>query len=648
MCQVGKVFWLVDTDDQDVSQGDVGRLSAQSYKDVIQKLQSLPGVHRPSKKREVLQDVYDLTNKAIMAFYDRRPKKGMAVMVDNLIPILEFLIIRSGLTDICAEIDFIRKTMPNSCVNGITGFMVTTFTICLDLIEKVDYKSLIVSKIAMAQEEAGKAGGSPEALRRALYDSYNAPNSFLNGLLLDVIRKHPIGKASGSGGGDALKLTEFVKARDALEAKTRDSLKSEKLKLEDRDRGAVQRACRDAIANISYNSAMEALEKDAALKALNIRLNSGIRLMKEAVTFEMIDPEHRQMPFDMSRLDAAAAAFGDRRRSISERMRSLYELGGLAGKEGKSGAVGLALIRAGVQSLCTQVYLFNMVAIAGVEEESKAVRVLVEAERAVKHVSETWNCTAEMRRAGWRRVAVLTAVKRLTAAEDNRYGRIVAKAKRKALAAPAGKAVLDSVDSVSESIARDVLCGCPAAALPEAREAVYNTVEAAVVEPNYAAVLRLFARGAGGVDVFAYQKMCALKDALTPKRLGLSPAYCGCKEDETLGDAMAQRYISAAKALENITSENIRKTGSGELQMLRDAIDAIARSAAIVGERPVAKVEEASIVRILCFVIVRRGIKGLHGHVLFMEAFLSGNKKCEHHLSLLKEALKLIDTLFSK
>lgn len=645
MCQVGRAFWLVDTEADAVSQGDIGRLSAQSYKDVIQKLQSLPGVHRPSKKREVLQEVYDLTNKAIMSYYDRRPKKGMAVMVDNLIPILEFLIIRSGLPDLWAEIDFIRKTMPSSCVNGITGFMTTTFTICLDLIEKADYKSLIVNKIATAQEEE-EGGQAPDALRRALYDSYNAPNSFMNGVLLEVVRKHPIGKASG--GADTLKLTEFVKARDALEAKTRDSLKSEKLVLE--DKGALQRACRDAIVNISYNTAMEAFERDPALKALNIRINSGIRLMKESVSFEMIDPEHRKMDLDMSQLVAAAAAFGDRRRSISERMRSLYELGVLSGKEGgKSGAVGLALIRAGVQNLCPQVYLFNMVAIAGVEEESKAVRVLVEAERAVKHVSETWGCTAEMRRAGWRRVAVLTAVKRLTATEENRHGRSVAKAKKRALEAQGGKAVVDSVDSVAEGIARDVLCGCPEVALAEAREAVYNTVEAAVVEPNYAAVLRLFARGASGVDVFTHQKICALKDALTPKRLGLNPAYCGgCREDDALGDGMAHRYINAVRSMENIASENIRKTGSGELQMLKDALDAIARSAAAAAERPVAKVEEESIVRILCFVIVRKGIKGLHGHVLFMEAFLGGNKKCERHLALLKKALKLIDTLFSK
>lgn len=635
MCQVGRAFWLVEKEDQGDPQNDLGNLSAQSYKDVIQKIQDLPAVHRPSKKREALKEIYDLTNKTIMNFYDRRARKAQAVMVDNLIPILEFLIIRSGVPNIGAEIDFIRKTMPNSCVNGITGFMTTTFSVCLDLIEKADYKSFIINKVAAAESEK-----SPEALRRAFYESFNAPGSFMNTILLEVVKKHPVWKGSGS---DSVKLSEFVKARDTLEAKTRDSLKSDKLKLT--DRVTLQRACRDAIVNINYNCAMEAFERDNALKVLNIRINSEIQRMKESVTFEMIDSEHRKIDFDMTKLVAAAAAFGDRRRSISERMRSLYDLGVLAGKEGKSGAVGLALIRAGVQNLCTQVYLFNTVAITGAAEEGKAVRILVEAERAVKHVNETWWCTEEVRKTGWKRTAVIAAVRRLVGTGENRYGRVVAKAQKKVLEAPRGKSVAESVKTISENVAREVLCGCPESALGEGREAVYNVVEMAIIEPNYVAMLGLFSKEAEEADTLMHQKICALKGAMTPKMLGLNVVYCGCGEEDVLGEEMAHRYVNAVKGIENMVNDKVRKSGCRELQILKEALDAIAKTAAVVSERPVSRVERDSITKILCFVVVHREVKGLHGHVLFMEAFLSGNKKCGYHLSILKEALKLVETL---
>lgn len=655
MCKVDRALWLVDKDTQDDPHNDIGKLSAQSYKDVITKIQSLPGIHRPSKKREALREIHDLTNRTILNYYSRA-KKVPQVTTEDLIPILEFLIIRSGVANIGAEIDFIRKTMPNSCVNGIAGFMTATFFSCLKLIEESDYKELIVSKLAMAEAEAeaekreggGGGGGNPEALRKALYESYNAPNSFLNTIMLDVIKKYPVCKPST----DSAKFPgEFVKARNALEAKTRDSLKSEKLNFKDGTTATTTtllRACRDAIINFYYNGAMEVFEKDEGLKAMNIRVNSGIQLMKESVTFEMIDPEHRRIDFDMSRLVPTAAAFGDRRRSISERMRSLYELGVLAGKDGKSGAIGLALIRAGVQNLCTQVFLFNAIAVAGVEEESKAVRILVEAERAVKHVSETWSCTEEIRRAGWRGSAVHAAIRSLIGNEANRYGRIVAKARRKALEVPEGKNVADNMVGITDSMMRDVLCGCPESAVAESREAIYNTLEVAVVEPNYATVLGLFAGEAEEADTLTYQKIRGLKGALSPKNLGLNAAYCGCGEEDMLGDRMAYRYVAAVKGLENITSVDVKTTGGGELQMLKDVLNAIAKSAAVVSENPVSRVEEGSILRILLFLIVHREIKGLHGHVLFMEAFLEGNRKCEHHLSVLKKALELIDTLFLK
>ena len=658
MCMIGRPFWLVDKEQQDNPMSDIGKLSEDAYKDVIAKIRGLPTIRRPSKKREALKEIYDQTNKTIQAYYTRRGKKAEAVMVDNLIPILEFLIIRSGIKNVCAELEFIKETMPSSCANGIAGFMETTFAICLELIEKVDYRALVVNKLAMAEDEK-----SSEAVRRAFYDSYKAPRSFLNTVFLDVIKKHPIGKASCL---DIWKFTgEFGKARDVLEAKTRDSLKKERLTL--KDKGALQRACRDVIAEQSYSHAMEVFEYDADLKALNKRINSEMQAMKRAVTFEMIDPEHRETAFDVSKLVPYAATFGDRTRSVSERMKSLYELGVLSGKEGKAGAVGLAFIRAGVQDLCTQVYLFNTFAIAGEEEESKAVRVLIEAERAVKHVSETWGCTESMRRAGWKREVILSEVSLLlVGGAENRYKSIVANACKKVAEAPSGKSAADCVAGLAESVARDVLCGCPEGATgAAAHDVIYAVVEAALVKPNYARVLRLFAAEAEEADAATDRHIAMLGSTVkNPGDLGVNQEYFEgnsrdsnttaeketeekdeSEEKETEPRAVVE-YAKAIDAMKGIGCSGPAgggKTGQGELRTLEGVLGIIAKCASAASGKPTSRIDERSVVRLLSFVIIHSGARGLHGHVLFMEAFLAGNKVRAHNLSLLKEALNTID-----
>lgn len=644
MCNVDDFCWLVDPEVLNDPEQDIGKLSEQAYADSISKIQGLSAIRNPAAKRNELGNIYDSVINAIRKFNSKTGRKEI-IMADNLIPIIEFLIIRSGVENIYAELSFIMKTMPSSCANIAPGFMSTTFMLCANVIEELNSDSVLISEIAHANTE-----GNINKLWELLYDGLNTPKSFLNNIFANIVDKHILNKEDHSNFSH-----DFINVRDLLKVDVVRGLAAKGIVV--RDERVVLRASRDVIAKILYDDAIEVFEKDKVIKTLNDRINSELHEMKDVLTFEMIDPLHRNINIDTTEIEKIVIPLMSKKKPITKQIEALTRVKTLIGIENGSSVLALAFIRSEVKDLVTQTYLFNTF-ITSDEEAIEPHRMLVDAEASVERMDTVWRYTDLIRKEGWNRNTATKSAYRLISDPANIYGRSADAIRKRVVTKNDGRTISEMVRDFTERVTNDMVGWFPAEKRDEEWEAVYNAAETVIIGPNFVNVLRIFMELTRKSDTPMDEKILKLKNVATLDMFGVGPEYYGGGGEESfglgLGKHRSMRIISGessvktyerAIAIMGVIIEKRICTSHKKLEILHNVVESIVETATCASGKSVERIGDDVISKILAFVIVRSGVTGLNGLKLFIGNFLYGSKMYTEYLVKLDNAIEVIEAL---
>ena len=377
--------------------------------------------------------------------------------------------------------------------------------------------------------------------------------------------------------------------------------------------------------------------------------------MKQTMTFEMVDPSHRSIDIDTTALEKVVMNFGKKAKPVTKKMELLSAAEALAGDEGGSSAITLAFIRAETKGLLEDTYVLNAF-LTPEEEASSAYRMLMEVKALVEHIDAMWRYTEVIRRNGWSRDSATKSAFMLLSDLSNKHGRCAAAAQRKvATLKLGGRNLSDAISEITTDVVLDMKGWFPEEEEPEETEAVYNAVESVVVEPNYLEVLKTYVSTTVLADAHTGERILGLKDTANLEMFGVGPEYWESGSSEGNGDSnlakndpcgagAAEYYQKAINAVKSIVDENAC-TGHKKLIALEDALILISELAANAAKKSPDTVDGDTVIRLLSFVIVRSGVTGLHGHKLFMGAFLEGSKRWLVCLTKLDRALEIIDGL---
>lgn len=639
MCLVDKPYWLVDDDALNDPSNDIGKLSKQAYANAIKDILSLPNVHNPSEKRNVLERLYNSIIESVREF-NVKTGKSATIMADNLIPIIEFLIIRSGVKNIHAELKFIEKTMPAKYFNGFFGFMITTCVSCVGLIKEINSDEVLISEVSHANTE-----GNTKRLWGLLYDGLNTPKSFLNSAFASIVDECIIDKENRSNF-----TREFCVARDMLTSKVIEAFAGKNVVI--RDEKAVLRACRDAVAKIVYDDALMAFEKDSVLKEMNDRINDEVHAMKDVLTFEMIDPQHRNIDVNTKKIEKILADLMSKKKPITMQIEALSKIRALIEIDNGSSVMGLAFIRAEVQDIVIQTYMFNSF-ITAEEEAIDSHRILIEAEASVERMDTIWRYTEIIRENGWSRDTAMKASFNLLSSNSNLYGRSADSSRKRLMVKKEGRFMSSTIKEITDRVVADMVGWFPVDKRDEEWEAVYNAAELVIVGPNFDDVIKVFSSLAKAADSVTDKKILMFKDDANLEQFGIGLDYCDWEEyfilnqtirtseEALLKMSSVKTYSKAIDTMKTINGRDVC-TAYKMIEILQTVIDIIAETASNASGKNLAAIEEDIIIRILGFVIVRSGLTGLNGLSLFMGNFLVGSKGKARSLSQLNCALEII------
>ena len=642
MCCVDDFCWLVDQELLNDPEQDIGKLSEQAYADSISKIRALPDIHNPSIKRNELGLIYNSVISSIRKFNAKTGRKEI-IMADNIIPIIEFLIIRSGVENIHAELSFIKDTMPESCINGPLDFMATTFISCTSIVKNLNSDDVLISEIAHANAE-----GNTKKLWELLYDGLNTPKSFLNTIFANVVDKHILDKEDHSNFAH-----DFIDVRDLLKSDVVQALAAKNIAV--RDESVVLRASRDVVAKILYDDAIGVFEKDKVIKTLNDRINSELHEMKDLLTFEMIDPKHRNIDVDTTEIEKIVMGLMSKKKPITKQIEALAKVKTLIDIENGSSVVGLAFIRSEVKDLVIQTYLFNTF-ITAYEEAIAAHIMLIEAEASVERMDTMWRYTEIIRKEGWSRDTAAKSAYQLISDPANLYGRSADATRKRVSTKKDGRSISELVRNFTEDVTNGMTGWFPAEKRDEEWEAVYNAAETVIIGPNFVSVLKIFMDLASASDALTDEKIIKLKEVASLEILGVGLEYCGGEEylnlsmkkykseKDLLVESSVKTYEKAISAMRNICKRNVC-TSHKKLEVLHDVVESIAEAASEASGKDINEIDEEVTSKILAFVIIRSGITGLNGLTLFIGNFLYGSKKYTDYLVKLDTAIGIIREL---
>lgn len=658
MCGVDKFCWLVDDELISDPKNDIGKLSEQAYADAIKKIQSLPKIRDPSAKRSMLEHIYNSIVKSVKDFNSKNGKTVL-IMSDNLIPIIEFLVIRSGTNDIYTELCFIEKTIPPSSATGPQGFMITTFKLCIDIIKDLNSDDVLINEIAHANTE-----NNTKKLWELLYDGLNTPNSFLNRIFARIVDKYIIDDEDKSSFS-----RRFREIRDSLANEVNKALIKNDILINDEN--AVVRACRDVTAKIVYDNTLVIFEKDKAIKTLNERINSEINAMKDILTFEMIDPLHRNIDINTRKIEKLVVDLMSKKKPITKQMETLSKIKTLICIENGGSVVGLAFIRAGVQDIVVHSYLFNAF-ITEEEEAIEAHRVLIEAEASVERMDTIWRYTDVIREKGWNRDTATKSAYLLLSNTDNAYGRSADSARKKISIKKDKKNLSDMLVDITNRVVHDMVGWFPIEKGDEEWEAVYNAAEMTIIGPNFSGIMKVYADAAKSADnetdeiILRFSSVAHLgmfgvgleysgrkradqrveREVSEKKRIGLTASYENMNmfEREQIDNNSVETYSMAICAIKSIKNgENC--TCHKMLEVLKSVLDLIYVAASESSKKAFEEIGEDVIIGLLGFVIVRSKVTGLNGLRSFMNSFLDGSKRWSSCLTKFDGAINMINNI---